>query len=92
MCFWCFLCAFLGSWLGLNWYTNRGGYGTKGFVKDLHDYEVKRADFLKFKDATRKAAMQNCLSAMIEKYGNILKEMWDLFSLEEEKEIIRKYV
>ena len=36
--------------------------------------------------------MQNCLSAMIEKYGNILKEMWDLFSLEEEKEIFRKYV
>ena len=68
------------------------GYDTKDFVKDLHDYEVKRADFLKSKDATRKAAMQNCLTAMIEKYCNILKEMWDLFSLEEEKEIIRKYV
>lgn len=68
------------------------GYDTKSFVKDLHDYEVRRADFLKSKDATRKAAMQNCLSAMIEKYGNTLKEMWDLFSLEEEKEIIRKYV
>lgn len=68
------------------------GYDTKGFVKDLHDYEMKRADFLKSKDATRKTAMQNSLSAMIEKYGNTLKEMWDLFSLEEEKEIVRKYV
>lgn len=68
------------------------GFDTKVFVKDLHDYEVKRADFLRSKDATRKAAMQNCLTAMIEKYGNTLKEMWDLFSLEEEKEVVRKYV
>lgn len=67
------------------------GYDIKSFMRDYHDYELKRADYLKTRDTTRKAAMQKSLSDMIEKHGNVPKDMWDLFCLEEEKEIIRHH-
>lgn len=70
--------------------TSKTGTSMIDFMNDFRDYELKRTDYIKTKDATRKAAMQTSLSAMISKYRDTLKEMWDLFTLEEEKEIIRK--
>lgn len=74
-------------------YNKEGTYKTGtsmiDFMNDFRDYELKRTDYIKTKDATKKEAMQSSLSAMISKYRDTLKEMWDLFTLEEEKEIIR---
>lgn len=70
--------------------TNRTENPMHDFIKDFRDYEIKRADYMKTKDASRKVAMQSSLSDMIHKHGDMLKDLWDLFGMDEEKEIIRK--
>lgn len=71
--------------------TRDSGHDIKSFLREYHSYETKRSDYIKTKDASKKVAMQNCLSDMFVKYGDFIKEVVDLFTLEEEKEIVRKY-
>lgn len=76
-------------------YTKEGTAATshdiKSLLREYHDYETKKLDYIRTKDASKKLAMQNCLSDLFIKYGDILKEMIDLFTLDEEKEVVRKY-
>lgn len=71
--------------------TVDSSHDIKSFLREYHTYETKKSDYIKTKDASKKFAMQNCLSDLFIKHGDLIKDMVDLFTLEEEKEVVRKY-